>query len=163
MKAIYTLRKIRYFARHVNIIFGYDLVKIQRPGYRPQPSTSRARVNCAGYFVHPPNVEGKSDSLPPRRGNYAEPQSRNLVHERDKDADLPEEEQIVHSLRQEYRALGLGECQALACAEKRHWLLLVEERKAHAVARMHFSANTLIMHRTYTRNFPFANTLWPSR
>jgi predicted nucleic acid-binding protein len=47
----------------------------------------------------------------------------------------PEEEQIVKSLRQQYRALGLGECQALACAEKRHWLLLVEERKARVVAR----------------------------
>ncbi len=47
----------------------------------------------------------------------------------------PEEEQIVHSLRQEYRALGLGECQALAYGEKRNWLLLVEERKARVVAR----------------------------
>ena len=46
-----------------------------------------------------------------------------------------DEDEIVNTLRGEYRVLGLGECQALACAEKRQWLLLIEERKARAVAR----------------------------
>ena len=55
-----------------------------------------------------------------------------------------EEESLVASLRQEYRVLGLGECQALACAEQRHWLLLVEERKAKAVARARNVAYSII-------------------
>ena len=45
------------------------------------------------------------------------------------------EERIVQALRQQYRVLGLGECQALACAEARRWLVLVEEHKARVVAR----------------------------
>ncbi len=54
------------------------------------------------------------------------------------------EEQIVQSLRQQYRVLGLGERQALACAEARRWLVLIEEHKARVVARTRGVNYTLI-------------------
>ena len=46
-----------------------------------------------------------------------------------------EETDLIQHYRTDYPILGLGECQAMACAEKRNWLLVVEERKAKALAQ----------------------------
>ncbi len=47
-----------------------------------------------------------------------------------------EEKDLIQHYRTDYPVLGLGECQAMACAEKRNWLLIVEERKAKALAQI---------------------------
>ena len=47
-----------------------------------------------------------------------------------------EERALVQEYRRDYPVLGRGEWEAMACAEKRKWLLIVEERKARALARI---------------------------
>ncbi|MEW5985468.1 MAG: hypothetical protein AB1791_02440 [Chloroflexota bacterium] len=46
------------------------------------------------------------------------------------------EKSLARHLLANYPALGKGECEALACAETRNWLLIIEERKAKALARL---------------------------
>jgi len=48
----------------------------------------------------------------------------------------PEEEALARNYRARFSALGLGECETIACAEKRGLLLLIEERKAKALAKL---------------------------
>jgi predicted nucleic acid-binding protein len=48
----------------------------------------------------------------------------------------PEEIQLVKSLRASSPVYGQGECEAIACAKTRKALLLIEERKAKALARL---------------------------
>jgi len=48
----------------------------------------------------------------------------------------PEEKALASEFKREFRFLGPGECEALACAEKRGLLLIVEERKTRTVARI---------------------------
>ena len=46
------------------------------------------------------------------------------------------ERELVEQLRASSPAYGLGECEAIACAEMRGVLLLIEERKAKTLARV---------------------------
>lgn len=48
----------------------------------------------------------------------------------------PKERELAEQLRASSPAYGLGECEAIACAETRDVLLLIEERKAKTLARV---------------------------
>jgi predicted nucleic acid-binding protein len=75
-------------------------------------------------------VQGKSRGKP-------DAWSVELAFERgwlDRIAPTDDEQQLVRQVRADYPVLGPGECESMACAQARHGRLIVEERKAKALA-----------------------------